>query len=419
MAIRCHVLVLVLAAAGCHHTPVPVGEAAREATALPVTLDLPLTQPTVPVLDGKSLPKAAPRTVAEPDATEFRRLTEIDCQRLASANCNLANLLDDENRIPSGKSGTQADAADQLRHIVRYHAALELRNRAAADALERFFQLTDAEARTDLLRKAFPILDDLHTKATAAKAAEVRFPLDTPDLERQRSQLVSQLEQAELGSRLLNLDLKRRLALPAVPVANRLWPAGDFTIDATPVDAEQAVTAALADRPELRGLRAFYHGLTPETLPDVREFLRGSPLFGQARLPLPIRGLLRFVGKSAPESEVAAELEVRRKQLFELIAERERAVADETRAAALSLTAQQARAILARDRVISWEDKLNEVGRKRDANQPGVGFLEPQVRLELLKAKAEMVAEVATWHQARVRLKAAQGWLAWENLPGK
>ena len=34
-----------------------------------------------------------------------------------------------------------------------------------------------------------------------------------------------------------------------------------------------------------------------------------------------------------------------------------------------------------------------------------------------LKAKAEVATEVSAWHQARIRLKAAQGWLAWEAVP--
>jgi hypothetical protein len=303
-----------------------------------------------------------------------------------------------------------------LRRVLRYHAALELRNQAAAEALERFFQLADAESRTDLLRQAFPVIDGLLNKAKAAATAGVRFPLEVADLERQRSQLESQLEQAELGSRLLNLDLKRRLGLP--PQAERLWPGGDFGIDPEPVDLEAAVTAALADRPELRGLRALYHGLTPETLPDVRDLLHaGSPLLGgRSGEPTNPGLLMRIVlWKYGPDpAALAAETEVRKKQLYALIAERERAVADEARAAALALNSQRVRAALARDRMLGWDEKLAEAVKKRDANQPGAELLEAQVRLEWLKAKAELAAEVAAWHQARVRLRAAQGWLAWE-----
>ena len=384
----------------------------------PVAIDLPLTKPTVPVLDGKDLPKLPPRTVTAPAGT-FRRLSEHDCLLLAAANTASANLLDDETRVPP-PAGSCDSPSDKLRRVLRYHTALELRNQSAADALERFFQLTDAEARTDLLRQAFPVIDSLLSKAKAAAAAGVRFPLEVADLERHRSQLESQLEQAELASRLLNLDLKRRLGLPYQPAAERLWPGGEFGIDPEPVNPEQAVTAALADRPELRGLRALYHGLTPDTLPDVRDFLRaGSPLLGgrpnaaeAATTGVLLRILLK---KHAPNpAALAAEVEVRKKQLLELIAVQERAVADEARAAALALNSQTVRASLARDRMLNWEQKLTEAVKKRDAKQPGAEFLEAEVRLEWLKARAEVAAEVAAWHQARVRLKAAQGWLAWE-----
>jgi hypothetical protein len=123
-----------------------------------------------------------------------------------------------------------------------------------------------------------------------------------------------------------------------------------------------------------------------------------------------------FLRKQGPTPATLAELEVRRKQLGDLIADQERLVADEARAAALSVNAQRVRAQRARDRLAACEEKLAEAVKKREANQPGAEFLEPQARVECLKARAEVVAEVAAWHQARVRLRAAQGWLAWEAL---
>lgn len=384
-----------------------------------MTAELPEVKPTTPGLEPNGLPKPSVRAVGGPEGNPFRKLTERDCLLRAAANTSAANLLDDENRVPPGSA--ECKSSDELRRTMRYHTALEFRNRSAADALERYFQLADVEARTNLLRTAFPVIDDLLAKARKAKAADVRFPLEVADLERDRSQLVSQLEQAEHGSRLLNLDLKRRLGLPAVPTDERLWPSGDFAIDTTPVDAALAVNAALADRPELRGLRALHAGLTPDTLPDVRDLLRaGSPLLGAQRVPLPARGLLRMLSrKPAPDPALAAELEVRRKQLADLIAERERGVADEARAAALGVNAQTTRVLLARDRLRMCEEKLADAVKKREANQPGAEFTEPQLRAEWLKARAEVVAEAASWHQTRVRLKAAQGWLAWEAAPGK
>jgi hypothetical protein len=273
-----------------------------------------------------------------------------------------------------------------------------------------------------LLRKSFPIVDTLSTKARSAKTADVRFPFDPADLDRQRSQLEAQLEQAELGSRLLNLDLKRRLGLPYPPVTERLWPVGDFAMDPTPLDPEAAVNAAMADRPELRGLRAFHRGLTPDTLPDARDLLRaGSPLLGlgssesEPRLPWLLERWLRR--KSGSDAAKLAELEVRKKQLLDIIAEQERIVADEARAAVLSANSQRIRAMLARDRVLGWEEKLAEAEKKRAAGQPGAEFLVPQTQLELLKARSEVATEIAAWHQARIKVKAAEGWLAWEAVP--
>jgi hypothetical protein len=340
---------------------------------------------------------------------EYRALTEPACQKLAAKNAALANALDDE-----GPAQAKCESENALRQTVRFYTALELRNRAAADALDRFFQLGSTESGTDLLRQSFPVLDDLIAKAKAAQAANVRFPLAPADLEQQRLQSLSQLEQAEAAIDLLNIDLKRRIGLP--PASEPLWPSGNFTIDPSLADAETAVNAALADRPELRALRATYANLNADTLPVAREQLRASnPLLGGGS-PAP-RGLALFILKHCgPNTATLTELEVRKKQLAELITSRERDIADETRAAVVSLNSQTRRVQLARDRLDAWTAKLADAKKKRDANQPGAELLEAQLTLELLKAKSEAIGEVAAWHQARIRLKAAQGWLAWECL---
>ena len=398
-------------AAGCHaRAPAPVRQPVP--TAAPVAVELPLTRPTNLEPDLTRLAKTPIKPVGATTEGAYRRVTEPVCQALAAQNASLANALDDEGRVPASCT----TAADKLQQSMRYFAALELRNRAAADGLERFFQLAGAETQSELLRESFPIVDDMLTKAKGARAANVRFPLDPTDLERQRSQMLTQLEQAEAGSELLNIDLKRRLGLS--PAHERLWPSGDLGITADPVGADHAVNAALADRPELRGLRALQTGLTPDTLPVARQRLRETnPLLGAS--PPPPRGLARFaLHARGPSAEALAELAVRKSQLASLIETRERAVADEARAAVVSLSAQTRRVQLARDRLDTWTVSRADAIKKREANQPGAEFLVPQVTLEWLKARAEVAAEVTAWHQARVRLKAAQGWFAWEGLSG-
>jgi hypothetical protein len=209
--------------------------------------------------------------------------------------------------------------------------------------------------------------------------------------------------------------------MPAAAAGDRLWPTGDFAIDPAPFDPEAAVTAALADRPDLRGLRELQQNLTVETLPEARDLLRAaSPLLGQSPA-LPAQGLFAMVlqwcrlKKASPEAD-RAELAVRKQQLAELIAEREGDAAVEARAAAMTANAQRVKASLARDSLASWEEKLKEAERKAAAKQPGAELQVPQLRLEVLKARGELAAEVAAWHVARVKLRAAEGWLGWEAM---
>jgi hypothetical protein len=418
MRYRAAGVVWAVLAAGCHTPgPVPV-----RPEVLTVPVELPAVEPVPLHVEPRHVPKPDPRvpTGPAPEGTTFRGLTEPACQALAARAAGAANLLDDENRLPGTRDGCETPAT-RTRRLVRHFTALELRNQAAGAALERFFQLADAEARSALLRDSLPVLDGQRALAEMAKAAGLRYPLDAADLSRQRSQVLSQLAQADAGVALLNLDLRRRLGLTDA-AGERLWPAADFGIDPHPVDADTAVGIALAERPELRAWRALHDGLTPDTLEAVRDQLRGvSPLLGAAvigEMPCGARLLLvlgKCLGRKPPPDPAAlAELEVRRKQLADLIADRERAVADETRAAAIGMNAQLKQVALARERVDGWKAKWDDAAKQREAKIPGAELAEAQARLEWLRARAEVVAEVMGWHQARVRLKAAQGRLAGE-----
>lgn len=389
---------------GCR-TPAPTPFVVRPPvpTAVPVPAALPWVTPGAVTIDLRSLPTPTP----SPAPAAFRGLTEAQCAGLAAANAAAANMLDDEGRVPCPEC-----AAGRLRAEVRYFAALELRNKAAGEALERFFQLADVEARAGLVREALPILDDLGAKATRAKTQKVEFLFDPADLARQRSQVASQLEQAEAGARLLNIDLRHRLQLEAPGTGETLWPSGDFAVDPTPVDPAAMAEAAVATRAELRGLRALVAGLSAETLEDVRAHLHAAnPLLGG-------RGLSGMVARSvaqklAPDTAaVAAEVGVRRQQLSDWLANRERMIADETRAAAEALNAQTTRLALARDRADSWKAKWGDAVKQKAADLPGAAFAEISARLDWLKARGEVIAEVMAWHQARAKLSASRGALA-------
>lgn len=405
MGIRVGVWAIVAGSVvGCRApSPTPFVVPLPSPTAVPVPAALPWVTPSPVTIDLRGLPKSSP----SPAPAAFRGLTEAQCAGLAAANAAAANLLDDECRVPRAESATA-----RLRAQVRYFAALELRNKAAGESLERFFQLADVEARAGLVREALPVLDELGGRASKAKSDGVPFPFNPADLGRQRSQVASQLEQAEAGARLLNIDLRHRLQLEPPAPGETLWPTGDFAIDPTRVDPEVMAEVAVATRAELRGLRALVAGLSAETLEDIRAHLHAAnPLLGGRGLS----GMLArsVVQKLSPEaSAVSAEVAVRRQQLSDWLSNRERMIADETRAAAEALNAQTTRLALARDRADSWKAKWDDAVKQKEAGLPLSEFNEFSVRLDWLKARGEVIGEVMAWHQAKAKLSAARGALA-------
>ena len=379
----------------------------------------PVVQPVRYSPDEQALPNpelATPPLLAA-DGTTFRAAAEREVQCLAAANTSTADMLDAEDSAAGGRPhgrGAENAASAALRRQMRFYTALELRNRSAGDALERFFQLADAEARTALLRDAVPVTDAMRDLARRAKAAGVRYPLDGDDADRQRSQLAAQLAQADASILVLNVDLRRRVALPWSN-DERLWPAGGFEVASDLVNEDAAVAAAVADRPELKGLRALEAGLTAETMPAARDMLRSiNPLIGGPVAAAQGMLMKMMACLMPPSASAEAEAAARRRQVHDVLVERERAVADEARAAAVLLNAQVRRIALARGRADGWRIKVEEARKERTANMPGSDLQMAQATLEHYKAQAEVVAEVMAWHQARVRLKAAQGRLAWE-----
>jgi hypothetical protein len=370
-------------------------------TAEPCPPELPAVAPGRIEPDLAALPKLEPDTL-DPgqlfatDPGSFRGLTERHCRQLAASRSAIANLLDAENERPAAACPPAA-----LREA-RVYAAQDARNRAAADALDRFFQLADAEARADLLAHGLQAFDQLRKEAAKLRAAGLPAPADD-ELSRQRAKLLADAEQAEAGIKLLNIDLKARLGL-STKGAERLWPVGDFGIRPDPVDAEAAVRFALETRPDLRLVRALYLGLSSETLPAVRDQLRGAHgLLGMADPPA-LRLLRLALLTGQPDPQDLAEIDARRRQLFDLVAERERLAAAEVRAAVVALDSAARRVALARSRVEGWQAKTDELREK--GGRPAEVL---QAETEWYKTRGELVVEVMGWHRARVKLGLAVG----------
>src|SRR5437867_5204403 len=110
---------LVLGVGGCCSSA-PVAPRPATPSVAAVAIELPLTAPTPLILDGQGLPKLPARTVAGVEGLTFRRLTESACLRLAAVNASGANMLDEENRVPSQPGNCETPSA-RLRASIRYH----------------------------------------------------------------------------------------------------------------------------------------------------------------------------------------------------------------------------------------------------------------------------------------------------------
>jgi len=380
----------------------------------------PPTLPSSAAVSGlepalKSLPTLDPNstdlTTFTPAPTGYLSLSEEVCRKEASSRSSLSGLLVHENEIPPVSGDSSSASASALLTEVRFLVAEEARNRAAAQALEQFFQLADAEGRAEIIRASLPVLDQLRTLVRKARSDGLRLPVDPDELDRQRGSLLTLISQADLASRLLDLDLKRRLGVSAKG-GERLRPVGPFAVNADPFNADAAVQVALERRADLRMLRAVYLQLTPETLPTARDVVRRAAEIGGLIGPggliptPPVRTVLYNVATrnaaEGPSPEVIAEIAVRRQQLFDLIGEHERAAADQVRAAALTLDAQTRQVGLARWRA----EQL--LAKAEDAKAQGP-LVELPAILEAYRSRAEVVAAAMAWQQARVKLLAAQG----------
>lgn len=415
---------LLIFAVGCHGPSVVVSPASPRPTSPPGEIALAPVKPNrieptlanVPALDAKT---ADPARLFAANASSFRGLDDRSCILLAAKQSRFGNLLDRENEKPSihvllGKRDCPDGARDELLRELRRLAALEARHRDAAESLDRYYQLADAEARTELLANGLKSFDDLRALAPRLRAAGLPVP-DEDELTRQRAKLLGELESAEAGIKLLNVDLQSRLGLP-VKGTERLWPIGPFEIASAAPDTEAAVARALERRADLQFLRALYLGANADTLPILGEQLKTMHALAGVAAPAIPSGLAasrreKFLAewKSASQAEIA----IRKQQLFDLIADREKLAAAEVRTATLQMDGAARRIALAKGRAESWKAKIDSAAKDDKA------FDRLPLELEWYKARADLVQEVMAWHRWHARYRAALGTLLDESSTQK
>jgi outer membrane protein TolC len=129
----------------------------------------------------------------------------------------------------------------------------------------------------------------------------------------------------------------------------------------------------------------------------------GGPTKHVAATLLALKALLSGTGDRA----------TRESQIADLLAERERAVADEVRRAVADLHAKARLVALSRERVQSADEHRRDAEQK--AERAGGSFLEVlTARLDWYKARNQLTTDVMGWHTARAKVREAQGIFVWE-----
>jgi outer membrane protein TolC len=336
----------------------------------------------------------------------YRALTPEQCAALAANSSNLAGLYQLEAQTAPNRTHHPTRARCTQQSIMKF-VSQEARNRSASAALETYFNLARAEASEDLIGRGLNAVQVAVRKTEDILKEKLRPGVELDVWQRQNYKLQSEQVQARNQVEQLNAQLRVLLGISGSPNSCYVWPQVDTPEPPEVADVEGIVAVALGQRPELRLLRYLIHDLDAETLSAIRPLLQTvSPLLGnRPALNHPCLLVLRLVMPNGPVRE--REVTVRRQQLVQLLHERERAVANEVRQAAHDLNAHRRLAALARRQAKSWKDKLDDL-EDREAKGMATFAEITSARLECLKARGDVVAELVAVRVADVKLKQAQ-----------
>ncbi|MCS7306687.1 MAG: hypothetical protein NZ602_16460 [Thermoguttaceae bacterium] len=370
----------------------------------------------------------------------YYALTDRQCQALAAAHAVWGNILDEESELlvplVRRQRTPRARSAALQSDLLRY-AALAERNRAAADALELFYRLAEAEAHWDLCQAAL----DLIAKARAEKPPGGNWPVSASDspksapAEKEDSEIQSspnsplseplasesleqalqrwQNHQAELNQKIEDLNSQLRAMLGAdLGECGRIWPTVTIWVKPETLDVETAVQQGLDQRAELRALRRLLRGIDANDLSAVRRALeQWHPALGATPSRFP--AVAQWLGTAPQHMEAAT----RQLQIRFLLAYREKEVEEQIRQKARQLQTALAELIQAQAR---YQAAVRVSGQKIPAGHALSPTLSSQpqtpspisLQLAIYEAQTALVSRVVAWRIAEVRLMEAMGILA-------
>jgi hypothetical protein len=267
-------------------------------------------------------------------------------------------------------------------------------------------KLAAAEGQFDLAVAGHGVLTKQLGAAEKAIQQGLKDRGDVNAIRRQILEIESQAARLEAGTGALNASLAGRIGLEGGD-ATPIWPADPLRVAAEVIEVEQALATAMQYRPDLNLLRALVSDESGnrELANDVLAGI--NPLLANQKPTHPLALLLAAVKKDASDDSKL------RRQLLGVLSSRERQAEAEVRAAVATLRGNRAAVIAKSAEVRNLVARVADLEKREEAGQQVTVEL-VTARMDLLKARGELVQSAADWHVADVKLRQAMGLLARE-----
>lgn len=341
----------------------------------------------------------------------YHTLDPHECQCLAVERSKIGNMLDDQRRKLECEA-KQRDPCECVLPQLLGSAALEARNRTAGTALELYYTIARLEAQKKLLDLAIAELDDAVAEVDEVRRQTITLPLKVEGFMQQRLESGQKLIELELGITRANRELAKLLDVEWGDGSTRIWPQTELRVVRKTIDLDQAIDRAVAERPELDVAWQLATSDCIAQLPTMKAALGGYSAF-LAASPLPGS---RLFGKLVTEwLNEPGELKSRQRQLQQLAEQREREVRDEVRMNVATIYGRHDAAVFAKQAVIHWDQRVDELRQARDVNKSDWAEL-VEAKLKRLEAQSQLVEAVTAWKIALMKLHETQGRLVHDCL---
>ncbi len=362
-------------------------------------LERPQFQP--PDVSGVSLSGAE-----NPMPGRYRSFEAHEVQCAAASVCPLGNALASESQkiAASPERGKAGCRSAQIRSQMLAYRAAEERNKAAGQALELFYQLSEAEAMRDLVGQSKAKTAAMLADVERLQQQGIRVEKGLADLRRQWPEILERHSQVQVATEQTNSHLRQLLGLcPDDPV--RIWPAADWKVIPDVPDEQTAICQGMQHRADIGMLTMLAQSVDDDTLEAS-----GAGLAVLLGVPLP-----PVVAHGAHPCKKCCEAAARREQFNKLLAGRQQAAAEDIRLAVRVANLRLEQIAIAKMKVDRCQEEVAALRLRRQRPQSTVTSLDVgAAELQCIERRSDLIHRVVAWRIAQAKLKEAQGLLAFE-----